>query len=180
MLIKMRNKKVAGFTLIELMIVVAIMGILAALAIPAFVRYTRRSKTTEATENLDKIAEGESSYFQREQVNTATGLPLPNAYINAAALPGGAVSDMKQTAAAGAWTGAGWNELDFSPEGATYYQYSVSGAGATTGTASVGSCTAIGDLDGDGTTSTFSILLSVDAATGDPVRSGIIRISEIE
>ena len=53
MLNKMKNKK--GFTLIELMIVVAIIGILAALAIPNFLTYQTRSRQTEVMTNLGGI-----------------------------------------------------------------------------------------------------------------------------
>ncbi|NVK21027.1 MAG: pilin [Kangiellaceae bacterium] len=43
----MQTKKQAGFTLIELMIVIAIIGILAAVALPAYQSYTTRSKVSE-------------------------------------------------------------------------------------------------------------------------------------
>src|SRR5262245_63582545 len=66
MLARLRRKAAGGFTLIELMIVVAIIGILAAVAIPAFMKYIRRSKTTEATMNIRKLFDSSVSYFEDE------------------------------------------------------------------------------------------------------------------
>jgi len=53
-----------GFSLIELMIVVAILGVLAALAIPAFNRYIARGKLAEATAFLQNIRAQQESYRQ--------------------------------------------------------------------------------------------------------------------
>lgn len=63
---KLMQKK-EGFTLVELMIVVAIIGILAAIAIPAFIKYIKRSKTSETNQIMKKMGEGAKSYFTSEQ-----------------------------------------------------------------------------------------------------------------
>jgi len=63
---KLRGKK--GFTLIELMIVVAIIGILAAIAIPNFLKFQAKSKTSEAKSNLGAIFTGQISYFGEQNV----------------------------------------------------------------------------------------------------------------
>ena len=52
-----------GFTLIELMIVVAIIGILAAIAIPNFLRFQLKAKTSEGKTNLAAIRTAEQSYY---------------------------------------------------------------------------------------------------------------------
>jgi len=71
---RLLQKAKKGFTLIELMIVVAILGILAAVAIPAFVRYLRRAKTTEAVDKLAFLFRASTTYItsERTQRNVAT------------------------------------------------------------------------------------------------------------
>ena len=56
-------RKQEGFTLIELMIVVAIIGILAAIAIPNFLRYQAKSRQSEAKTNLGAVFVAETAYF---------------------------------------------------------------------------------------------------------------------
>src|SRR5687767_5877935 len=63
-----RLKHARGFTLIEIMIVVAILGILAAIAIPALTKYMRRAKTSEARIQLSKLFDATSAYFNEEHV----------------------------------------------------------------------------------------------------------------
>ena len=59
-----QRSTVGGFTLIELMIVVAILGILSVVAIPAFVRYMRIAKTAEAYRMINKIVKGVQIYYE--------------------------------------------------------------------------------------------------------------------
>jgi type IV pilus assembly protein PilA len=61
------NRIKAGFTLIELMIVVAIIGLLAAIAIPNFLKFQARSKQSEVKSNLKAIYTAQKSYYGDKQ-----------------------------------------------------------------------------------------------------------------
>ncbi len=56
-------RKLHGFTLIELMIVVAIVGILAAIAYPSYQQYTRRAARAQAQATMMNIMQNEERYF---------------------------------------------------------------------------------------------------------------------
>ncbi len=136
-----------GFTLIELMIVVAIIGILAAIAIPNFLNYQLKSKTAEAKTNLGGVKTALESY--RAEYDT---------YRNCVANPATVPAAIKAAWSTGA---SGWSDIGFAPAGSVYYQYSVVGG------ISNFSATATGDLDGNGNNASF--LLTEAAALAGPV-----------
>lgn len=61
-----------GFTLIELMIVVAIIGILAAIAIPNFMRFQAKAKQSEAKTNLKAVFTAKKAYFAENSTYACT------------------------------------------------------------------------------------------------------------
>jgi type IV pilus assembly protein PilE len=66
-----------GFTLVELMIVVAIIGILSAIAIPSYNTYVTRSKTAEATSTLASMRVALEQYYQDNRQYAAAGCVVP-------------------------------------------------------------------------------------------------------
>ena len=80
-----------GFTIIEVMIVVAIIAILAAVALPSYIDYMRRGKITEATAGLANMRVQMEQYFQDNRTYQAVGAnPAPCTNGSAVPTPAGA------------------------------------------------------------------------------------------
>ncbi|MHB9022030.1 MAG: pilin [Halothiobacillus sp.] len=83
MLNQMKKNVQKGFTLIELMIVIAIIGILAAIAIPAYQDYTIRAQASEALSLLDGLKTPMYEYYTNKgtwPTNTTTGFVTATSY----------------------------------------------------------------------------------------------------
>ncbi len=130
---KMLRKNQKGFTLIELMIVVAIIGILAAIAIPNFRNYQMKAKTAEAKTNLGAIRTSQEAYRAEN-----------DAYLVCAAAPA-TVPGVAKIAFGG---NANFTALGWAPTGTVYYSYQVAAGGG--GIATEFDADAEADLDGDG------------------------------
>jgi type IV pilus assembly protein PilA len=152
-----------GFTLIELMIVVAIIGILAAVAIPAFMDYVKRSKKTEAALQLNKIGKNAKRYYSETSTYvTGTAAQLPAKPGTGGCCGGGGTSPNHCAAVPASFAAdATWKQLDFQIDEDSLFYYDYNGASASTFTAK-----ATGDLDCDGTEIVYT--LTGTATNGNP------------
>jgi type IV pilus assembly protein PilA len=111
--VKKLHTRRGGFTLIELMIVVAIIGILAAIAIPNFLRFQLKAKSSEGKTNLAAIRTAEESYFAEYGI-----------YISSEQSPKVLLNNQKAVFAHNT-AGEGFDVVGWEPEGMVYFNYSV-------------------------------------------------------
>lgn len=173
----MRKKLQSGFTLVELMIVVAIVGVLAVLAVYGVRKYIANAKTAEAKNALGQLGKDAVTAFEGERMastvlatGASTNIVRSTCADTSATVPAAptSVQGKKYQSTKADWSNAtdvannaGFPCLKFEITAPQYYVYDYKGGGgsAVAGASTDGSkitITANGDLNGDGTLSTFT------------------------
>ncbi len=160
-----------GFTLLELMVSVAIIAILATVAVPQFTHHMRMARTAEATLMLDVMKKGATIYYSSPRTLT-DGTRVPCQFPPGVGITPIAASCCDSTVdkdADGrcdedphAFDVPVWEALGFGLAAQHYYQYAFQGSGTLS--AANATMSAYGDQDCDGVMATFHLVLEGDPA----------------
>lgn len=150
---RIKNRK--GFTLVELMIVVAIIGILAAIAIPNFLEFRLKAKSSEAKAVLGAIRHAELAYFAEWAFFVANQPLTP-------------ILDRSLRPNKEVWlTNTRFSIIGFAAEGSVFFSYALEGVDFPIGSAGY-SAASESDIDGDGAVSRYRI----NNTNSETVKSG--------
>jgi prepilin-type N-terminal cleavage/methylation domain-containing protein len=161
----------AGFTLLELMVCVAIIAILATVAIPQFTHHMRMARTTEATLMLDVMKKGATTYYASPRT-LKDGTRVPCQFPASVAMTPAAASccdssvdqdaDGRCDEDPHAFDKPTWEALNFGLASQHVFQYAFHGSGSLSSASAT--LSAYGDQDCDGIMSTFHLVLDGDPA----------------
>ena len=152
-----RLSSTRGFTLVELMVIVAIVSILAAIALPLYQKYQVKAKESEMAMNLATIRICQECYKSENDVFLPCD-PSPGV------MPHG-------NAVLWVPVGAAWDKIGFEPDRTVRYQYEVvTGADSSSGgkEGTTYDATATGDVDQDGDTVKWTITEKESRPFADP------------
>jgi prepilin-type N-terminal cleavage/methylation domain-containing protein len=187
-----RRSAQRGFSLVELMLVVAIIGILSSVALPAFSKYVKKARTSEAIGYLDKMWKGAVAYYEADHADT-------NTVQQAKQFPGGATCNIEgypgpgyccngprnrcpgnnsiysQSGATTPWVALGFNIADDHLYVPAFF------ARSPTGPSSIDArMDAYGNLDCDGVVAQFTVYGTANNQKKEPARGGLYILNETE
>jgi prepilin-type N-terminal cleavage/methylation domain-containing protein len=177
----------SGFTLIELMAVVAILGVLAAIAIPSLTGYMRKARASEAVQNLNTLYASAAALYVWERAQRGVSATTVTGCV---AEPTGLTPGLPKVSKQPFVPVGGFLQLGFRLADYVYFGYGISSIGLTgrvtcfssgvANTPNVYTFSANGDLDGDGTLSTFELAVGADGSNQLYHARGMYIFREIE
>lgn len=181
-----QRRSTHAFTLIELMVAVAIIGVLAAIAVPSFIGYVRRSRTSEALQTLGQLYGAAASLYVVERSGRHVTSSVVTACVAESSPLSPAAPSMQKQRFPG---GPGFDQLAFKLSDLVLFGYGISSIGNPGGITcfadpanqvSVYTFYARGDLDGDSTFSTFEMSIGSNGDDQLYHARGIYIVHDIE